>query len=172
VLDVENGDQPGIICNNHLRIRVSLDTTRPLIPRFNLPCQGRSSIWIGFLYEMLANYCTLCGLIGHRKSFCPAPPPGPQDRYGLSLRGYVFSSSRAFANPWCAFGYNYSVIHLMHWNTKLTFIHTEVSVYTNQTSSEFGGSTFCVYCSSHSTVVVELSPVAEAYMGSYPQQSC
>lgn len=32
-----------------------------------------------------------CSLIGHRKSFCPAPPPpGPDDMYGVSLRSYVY----------------------------------------------------------------------------------
>jgi hypothetical protein len=95
VLDVENGELPGIICNHHLRIKVSIDITQPLVPGFLLPRQGRSSIWIKFLYERLADYCSLCGLIGHRKNFFPVPPPlGQPNRYGFSLRGYVYPGSR------------------------------------------------------------------------------
>jgi hypothetical protein len=85
----ENGKSPGIICNNHLCIRVSIDISQPLVPGFLLPRQGCSSIWVKFLYERLSDYCTLCGLIGHCKTLCTASPtPGSQVRYGFSLRGY------------------------------------------------------------------------------------
>jgi hypothetical protein len=95
VLGVENGELLGIICNHHLRIKVSIDITQPLVPGFLLPRQGRSSIWVKFLYERLADYCSLCGLIGHRKNFCPVPLPlGQPNRYEFSLRGCVYPGSR------------------------------------------------------------------------------
>jgi hypothetical protein len=75
VLDVDNGDCPGIICQHHLGMCVVLDVSKHLVPGFHLPRPGLPSLWIKFLYERLADYCTFCGLIGHRKSFCPAPPP-------------------------------------------------------------------------------------------------
>jgi len=50
------------------------DVTLPLVPGFNLPSNGRSPLWIRLLYEQLVDYCTLCGCIGHRKSYCLAPP--------------------------------------------------------------------------------------------------
>jgi len=72
VLGVENGELLGIICNHH-----------------------RSSIWVKFLYARLADYCSLCGLIGHRKNFCPVPLPlGQPNRYEFSLRGCVYPGSR------------------------------------------------------------------------------
>lgn len=86
--DVENCLSPGILCNNFLCIRVSIDITQPLVSGFHLPRQGCSSLWVDFLYERLSIYCTSCGLIGHRKTICPDPPsPGLQFMYGLSLRG-------------------------------------------------------------------------------------
>jgi hypothetical protein len=69
------GQTPVIVSTHHLRFRVAIDTTRPLVPRFSLPRTSKSAIWIRYLYERLADYCTLCGLIGHQKSFCPALPP-------------------------------------------------------------------------------------------------
>jgi hypothetical protein len=95
VLDVEDGDKSGIISHHHLRICILLDVSLPLVPGFHLPRSARSVIWIKFLYERLADYCTLCGCIGRQKSFCPAPPPlGLPDRYGTSLRGYVYLGTR------------------------------------------------------------------------------
>lgn len=96
VLDIDNGDCPGIICHHHLRMRVVLDVSKPLVLGFHLPRPRLPSLGIKFLYERLADYCTLCGLIGHGKSFCPAPPPlGPHDMYGVSLRDYVYPGTRS-----------------------------------------------------------------------------
>jgi hypothetical protein len=100
LLDVEHGDIDGIICTHHLRVKVKVDSSKPLAPGFLLPRQGCSAVWVWFLYERLADYCVLCGLVGHRRNFCPAPPPqGPDDRYGVSLRAFVLSGSRSFLGP-------------------------------------------------------------------------
>lgn len=66
VIDAENEHRKGIICNHHLRFRVALDTNLPLLSGFLLPRYGHPSIWVKFLYERLDDYCTMCGLIGHR----------------------------------------------------------------------------------------------------------
>jgi hypothetical protein len=95
VLNVENGDKKGIIAHHHLRIRIAVNILLPLHPGFFLPRQGLSSIWIKFLYERLADYCVYCGLIGHRKNFCPGPlHPNQQELYVHSLRGYVYPGTR------------------------------------------------------------------------------
>jgi hypothetical protein len=100
VLAVDHGSTKGIIGTHHLRLRVAFDIRKPLVPGFSLPREGRSATWVRYLYERLADYCTLCGLIGHRKSFCPAPPPqGPQDKYGISLRAFVLSGPRSATTP-------------------------------------------------------------------------
>jgi hypothetical protein len=100
VLDVENCSTKGIIVTHHLRIRVAIDTCKPLVLGFSLPRPGRSASWVRFLYEHLVDYCTICGLIGHRKNFCPAPlPQGPQDKYGISLCAFVLSGPRSSSSP-------------------------------------------------------------------------
>jgi hypothetical protein len=93
---VEPGKVHVIVSTHHLCFRVAIDTTRPLVLGFSLPRTGKSAIWVRFLYECLADYCILCGLIGYQKNFYPAPPPqGPQDKYGISLRAFVLSSPRS-----------------------------------------------------------------------------
>lgn len=37
MLDVENGENPSIICHYHLRIKVEIDTSKPLVLGFHLP---------------------------------------------------------------------------------------------------------------------------------------
>jgi hypothetical protein len=104
LLDVENGDTDGIICAPHLQVKVKVDTSKPLAPGFLFPRSGRSPIWVQFLYERLADYCVLYGLVDHRQNFCPAPPPqGPEDKYGICLRSFFFffffSGPRSFSAP-------------------------------------------------------------------------
>ncbi|GLT53077.1 hypothetical protein SLA2020_263730 [Shorea laevis] len=85
LLEVENGDSPGLICRQHLRLRVEINTRRPLMPGFYISRPGKDPLWIQFRYERLADYCTLCGLIGHCKFICPDPPCKPPANYSISL---------------------------------------------------------------------------------------
>jgi hypothetical protein len=74
LLEVENLDSLGSICHQHLRIKVEINTLLPLVLGFLFPHPGKEPLWISFKYEGLADYCTLCGLIGHKKYSCPTPP--------------------------------------------------------------------------------------------------
>jgi hypothetical protein len=99
VLNVANGDLEGIIAHHHLRIRVLINVLQPLIPGFFLPRLDLPSIWIRFQYERLADYCVYCGLIGHRKFFCPDPiPHNQQELFVHTLRGYVYLVSLGFCD--------------------------------------------------------------------------
>lgn len=68
VLEVDNGNAVGQICRQYLRIKVEINTLLALVPRFLLPRHGKDPLWISFKYERLADYCTLCRLIGHKNS--------------------------------------------------------------------------------------------------------
>jgi hypothetical protein len=99
VKNVENGDNSGIIAFHHLRIMIEVNVVQPLIPGFFLPRDGLAPIWIKFQYERLADYCVLCGLIGHWRNFCPRPgPPDQQAIYIHTLKGYVYPGNR-FPKP-------------------------------------------------------------------------
>jgi hypothetical protein len=44
LMPVEPGKIPIITCTHHLRFRVEIDTTKPLVPGFSLPHPGKSAI--------------------------------------------------------------------------------------------------------------------------------
>jgi hypothetical protein len=70
LMEVENFETPGLICRQYLRFRVDLNTAQPLIPRFHLPRPENEPLWISFRYERLGDYCTIYGLIRHKRNNC------------------------------------------------------------------------------------------------------
>jgi hypothetical protein len=100
VLAVDHHDAKGLICQPFLRFRVELDATQPLIPGFNLPRSGRDPLWISFRYERLGDYCTLCGLIGHKRNQCIQPVSRHQpDKYRIPLQTFSLVGLRAVPSP-------------------------------------------------------------------------
>jgi hypothetical protein len=66
LMEVENLETLGLICRQFLRFRVEINTVLPLKPGFNLLRPGKEPLWISFRYEGLGDFCTICGLIGHK----------------------------------------------------------------------------------------------------------
>lgn len=53
------------------RIRVRIDTTKPLKRRMKLRRAGGEWVWVDFKYERLPTFCFICGMLGHADRFCP-----------------------------------------------------------------------------------------------------
>nr|GMD98183.1 uncharacterized protein LOC109147766 [Ipomoea batatas] len=53
-----------------IRIRVSIDITKPLTSKMRIRRPGGEWSWISFRYERLPNFCFICGIIGHTEKFC------------------------------------------------------------------------------------------------------
>lgn len=47
---------------------MDLDLTKPLVVGFPIPCFGLSTAWVQFKYEKLADFCYVCGRLGHTQS--------------------------------------------------------------------------------------------------------
>jgi hypothetical protein len=63
-----------------LRIRTSLDLTKPLKRGSKLHFQGKD-IWVDYKYERLPNFCFVCGRIGHQMRDCEDTDEHNQEGY-------------------------------------------------------------------------------------------
>jgi hypothetical protein len=71
-----------------------------LIPGFHLPRPGCDPLWISFRYEPQGDYCTLCGLIGHKKTQCSQPPNRlTPDKYRIPLQTFSLCGLRPTISP-------------------------------------------------------------------------
>jgi hypothetical protein len=90
---VENQGVVGLIYRQHLRLRVEINTDLPLVSGFLIPRPDKDPLWVSFKYERLADYCSLCGLIGHRNFNCPtANSVIPMENFGMSLKAMASTS--------------------------------------------------------------------------------
>lgn len=71
---------------------------QPLKPDFLHGRLGGVPSWCQLKYECLGDYCILCGMIGHKRFACRAPPnPRLAEGYKTSLIASSFSSYRVLA---------------------------------------------------------------------------
>lgn len=54
-----------------MRIRVSLDITKPLKRKMKIKKADGDWFWADFKYERLPTFCFICRIIGHAEKFCP-----------------------------------------------------------------------------------------------------
>lgn len=74
----------------YVRVRITMDISKPLKRRMKLKREGGNWNWINFKYERLSMFCFVCGLLGHSDRDCEvvyANPGKVIDRaYGVWLR--------------------------------------------------------------------------------------
>jgi hypothetical protein len=98
ILELENDNTDELICRQFIRIKIEIDTTLPLASGFNLDC-GDEQRRIYFLYERLDDYCSSCGLIGHKSGFCPSPTSSvTPEKYRKTLRAPLYVPPRLISN--------------------------------------------------------------------------
>lgn len=54
----------------YMRIRVTMDLSKPLRRRMKLRKAGNEWFWINFKYENVPTFCFICGLLGHGEKYC------------------------------------------------------------------------------------------------------
>lgn len=77
-LKVEDFSAFGATFRSYLRLLVEIDVSAPLKHGFLFNKEAGDSTWVFLKYERLDEYCTPCGLIGHKKYGCRSPPPHPE----------------------------------------------------------------------------------------------
>ncbi|CAI9107648.1 OLC1v1007055C1 [Oldenlandia corymbosa var. corymbosa] len=72
-LDSTGFDDGKFSWKNFLRIRVIIDTRRPLLTGHWISRTGLKDIWVDYRYEKLGLFCYKCGRIGNRYMNCKFP---------------------------------------------------------------------------------------------------
>lgn len=57
-------------CKEYLRVRVTIDLSKPLKRRMKIRKAGDGWEWITFKYENVPTFCFICGMLGHSEKFC------------------------------------------------------------------------------------------------------
>lgn len=90
IKEVRNGGKPSPAESNYRgiykRLRIELDTTKPILPRLFLGRINRKPIWIYVKYEKLPNVCYRCGMLNHETRQCKTPPSNKEKVYGGWLK--------------------------------------------------------------------------------------
>ena len=100
ILELDQNSSLELISRPFIRFKIELNTSLPLASGFFMLCEGTKPRWIAFKYERLDEYCSSCGLIGHVKKFCTAPPEQvTPDKYKKSLRAAPYVRPRLVSKP-------------------------------------------------------------------------
>lgn len=91
VLAVEDPIVDNRIIRGFMRVKVSIDITKPLVTGFWVPRKEFPKVWVMLLYEKLQDYCYNCGCIGHDQKECRSEKAmslikDDAPRYGSGLR--------------------------------------------------------------------------------------
>ncbi|RYR12055.1 hypothetical protein Ahy_B04g069574 [Arachis hypogaea] len=91
VMKTENPRLNDTLQKTFLRVRVTMNITKPLPTGFWLATQHHQTIWVDFKYARIQDsYCLNCGILGHTKNECRNPISMAswdhmKPRYGLGL---------------------------------------------------------------------------------------
>lgn len=99
VKEMDDFNSIGLSCRPFLYLRVQIDTSLPLAPGYYLPRDHKPPLRISYCYEHLGDYCTLYGLIGHKKTNCPASPQLLSDKYKFPLQTFSLYGLRQTPSP-------------------------------------------------------------------------
>ncbi|RYR34740.1 hypothetical protein Ahy_A10g049743 [Arachis hypogaea] len=88
-METENPRLNDTLQRMFLRVRVTVNITRPLPTGFWLATQNHQTLWVDFKYERIQDsYCLNYGVLGHTKKECSSPMAVAswdhmQPKYGL-----------------------------------------------------------------------------------------
>ncbi|KAK4428769.1 hypothetical protein Salat_1176800 [Sesamum alatum] len=120
-IDVESDNNNGI-WGSSLRIRVSLNITKPLKRVLRIRTSMGEDQLISFTYEKLPNFCYLCGCLGHLAKYCELQlqtdfvDPGENMPYGPWL---IANQLHSIRKPTASIKQN----RLLKWTTHAFFFY-------------------------------------------------
>uniref|UniRef100_A0A803NLH2 Reverse transcriptase n=1 Tax=Cannabis sativa TaxID=3483 RepID=A0A803NLH2_CANSA len=89
---------------DYLRIRVTLDVSKPLKRRKKILTVDGKEFWVNFKYEHVPTFCFICGIMGHSEGFCPRLFDTPKDSivkpYGLWMKAITRRKNVTMGSKW------------------------------------------------------------------------
>lgn len=92
------------VWREYMRIRVSIDLSKPLKRRMKVRRSGGEWQWITFKYENVPTFCFICGILGHSKFFCSRLFDTPEEEiikpYGAWMRANLRKQTNLVGSKW------------------------------------------------------------------------
>lgn len=92
------------VWRDYMRVRVSIDLSKPLKRRMKIRKIGEECFWINFKYENVSTFCFICGLLGHSKKFCSRLFDTPENEivkpYGSWMRASFKRQVKPIGATW------------------------------------------------------------------------
>lgn len=92
----------------YMRVRVSIDLSKPLKRRMKIRKSGDEWQWIVFKYENVPSFCFICGLLGHSEKFCGRLFDTPENEivrpYGAWMRAPFRRQNKLIGAKWLRSG--------------------------------------------------------------------
>lgn len=96
------------VWRGYMRVRVSLDLSKPLKRRMKVRKSGDEWFWITFKYENVPTFCFICGFLGHSDKFCSRLFDTPEHEivkpYGVWMRAPLRSQVKPIGAKWLRSG--------------------------------------------------------------------
>ncbi|KAK1380771.1 hypothetical protein POM88_027515 [Heracleum sosnowskyi] len=92
------------VWREYLRVRVTIDLTKPLKRRMKLRKSQTNWCWVNFRYEGIPTFCFICGMIGHGEKFCEkifdTPVEQIEKPYGAWMKAEPRRRSHTMGAKW------------------------------------------------------------------------
>lgn len=96
------------VWRDYMRIRVTMNLSKPLKRRMKLRKSGNEWVWITFKYENVHVFCFICGLLGHSDKFCSQLFEKPENEivrpYGIWMRAPLRRQTKLIGAKWLRTG--------------------------------------------------------------------
>lgn len=88
----------------YLRVRVTIDLSKPLKRRMKIRKAEDGWEWITFKYENVPTFCFICGMLGHSEKFCSVLFEKPENEivkpYGVWMRAPLRRQTKLIGAKW------------------------------------------------------------------------
>lgn len=92
------------VWREYMRIRITMDISKPLRRRMKVRKSGNEWSWINFKYENVPTFCFICGVMGHSDKFCSrifeVPEAEITKPYGVWMRAPLRRQNNLIGSKW------------------------------------------------------------------------